>query len=296
MRRSRTHAYSVEIEKATQTQSKNEFIQTQQFKLKLDIQPVLNKNKTEKDLNVRKPKNKPKKWNSLNTLTKKNFFINSFKSNDLHSSKNKMQPLSQKILSDFTIKQIPLIYNNYNYNEYFNENKKIINNNNYILPQSAYKEPKSSSSQPKIYRSLVSRNKSAVPKEKFHLESLSISNSPKMNLVKLKKHIDETFGMTYNIFKHRNENAKVDNTQITNNKVNNNKSPILIINGGNYFTRQCSPKSKHININFKNKKEIYLQYIERNLKQSRQLYIQNNLSGSRGNRQKKRKLYNPQLI
>ena len=88
--------------------------------------------------------------------------------------------------------------------------------------------------------------------------------------------------------------------KIINNKVNNNNSPIIMISGGNYFTKQCTPKTKHIDINFntppKDKKEIYLRYIEKNLKQSRKLYIQNNFSCSRGDRQKKRKLYNPQLI
>ena len=132
------------------------------------------------------------------------------------------------------------------------------------------------------------------------LDNLSTSNLNRTNDIKYRKHIhsmSECFVNNNKLMK-RGIACKSESTLKSISR-DNVKQASLMFQGENYFKKQFMPILNKINCNNynnnnKNAKEKFLKYIERNLKQSRKLYVQNNISSSRGNRQKIRKSYDPQ--
>ena len=263
-------------------QSRDLLINNRKNNLNSDIKLFLQDNPIEK---TPTPKTDQFPWRSLNNLTKSKLQKNS-NDNNLSINLYKLKPLSQQIISNLKPKYKceNNINKSANYNEYVNEYSQLQNNSN--------------------YSSLNKLKLANVPKMKIKLESISISNSPRMNLIRFKKLMHNISGYNSSSIKLGQKQTDCKNYNSSKKKNNNKenhfiKSPLKVVGEKCYINRQ-TPKVRTIqnNVNIindmkKQQKERYLQYIEGNLKESRKLYIQNNISCLRGNRQKMRFTYNP---
>ena len=263
-------------------QSRDLLINNRKNNLNSDIKLFLQDNPVEK---TPTPKTDQFPWRSLNNLTKTKLQKNS-NDNNLSINLYKLKPLSQQIISNLKPKYKceNNINKSANYNEYVNEYSQLQNNSN--------------------YSSLNKLKLANVPKMKIKLESISISNSPRMNLIRFKKLMHNISGYNSSSIKLGQKQTDCKNYNSSKKKNNNKenhfiKSPLKVVGEKCYINRQ-TPKVRTIqnNVNIindmkKQQKERYLQYIEGNLKESRKLYIQNNISCLRGNRQKMRFTYNP---
>ena len=263
-------------------QSRDLLINNRKNNLNSDIKLFLQDNPIEK---TPTPKTDQFPWRSLNNLTKSKLQKNS-NDNNLSINLYKLKPLSQQIISNLKPKYKceNNINKSANYNEYVNEYSQLQNNSN--------------------YSSLNKLKLANVPTMKIKLESISISNSPRMNLIRFKKLMHNISGYNSSSIKLGQKQTDCKNYNSSKKKNNNKenhfiKSPLKVVGEKCYINRQ-TPKVRTIqnNVNIindmkKQQKERYLQYIEGNLKESRKLYIQNNISCLRGNRQKMRFTYNP---
>lgn len=266
-------------------QSRDLLINNRKNNLNSDIKIFLQDNPIEK---TPTPKTDQFLWKSLNNLTKSKLQKNS-NDNKLSINLYKLKPLSQQIISNLKPKYKcdNNINKSANYNEYANEHSKFQNNSN--------------------YSSLNKLKLANVPKMKIKLESISISNSPRMNLIRFKKLMHNISGCSSSSIKLGQKQTDCKNYNSSKKKTNNNnnkenhfiKSPLKIVGEKCYINQQTSKirtiqkNVNNINDMKKQQKKRYLQYIEGNLKESRKLYIQNNISCLRGNRQIMRFSYNP---